>query len=122
MRAEERNALTGEMTVSDRRFDPLHDMVFEETETGYRYYLPDRDWTEGFYIRAHEGARMLKHNYIKYFYDDVSGFIEGKYNSDEKEGSELIWQKQSNGDYVLAAKKNGAPEYFSHAGKLERAE
>ena len=121
-REEERNDLTGEMTVSDRRFDPQQDLIFEETETGYRYYLPDEDWQEGFYICAHEGAGMLKYNYIKYFYDDIAGFAAGKYDSDKKEGTELIWQKLSNGDYVLASEKNEVSEYFSHAGKLERAE
>lgn len=37
-------------------------------------------------------------------------------------GTGLIWQKLSNGDYVLASEKNEASEYFSHAGKLDRAE
>ncbi len=122
VREEKRDDLTGEMSVSDRRFDPQRDLVFEKTETGYRYYLPNEDWEEGFYIYAHEGAEILKHNYINYFYGDVASFIEGEYDSDEKEGIELIWKKLSNGDYVLVSKKNDVSEYFSHAGKLERAE
>ena len=119
---EERNDLSGEMTVSDRRFDPQQDLVFEETETGYRYYLPNEDWEEGFYIYAHEGAEMMKNNYIKYFYGDVADFVEGKYVSDEKEGEELAWLKLSNGDYVLSSKENNVSEYFSHAGELDRVE
>lgn len=121
-REEERDDLTGEMMVSDRAFDPQKDLVFEETETGYRYYLPNEDWKEGFYIYAHEGAEMLKHNYIQYFYGDVEDFIAGKYDSNEKEGTELTWRKLSNGDYVLATQTDNASEYFSNAGRLKRVE
>jgi len=122
VREEERNDLTGEMTISDRRFDPQQDLVFEKTGTGYRYYLPNEDWKEGFYIYAHEGAEMLKYNYIQYFYGNVTDFIAGKYDSDEKEGAELIWRKLSNGDYVLSDNADDVSKYFSHAGTLERAE
>jgi len=120
VREEERDDLTNEMKVSDRRFDPEQDLVFEKTATGYRYYLPNEDWQEGFYIRAQEGAGILEYNYIEYSYSDVAGFIAGKYDSDEEDGYELIWREQSNGDYVLSSKKKELPEYFSHAGKLER--
>lgn len=122
VREEERNDLTEDMDASDRRFNPQQDLVFEKTDTGYRYYLPNEDWQEGFYIYAHENAEMLKYNYLKYFSEDVSGFIEGKDDFDETEGTELIWRELSNGDYVLSSKKNDASEYFSHAGKLERVE
>ena len=122
VREEERDDLTNEMAVSDRRFDPQQDLVFEETETGYRYYLPNEDWKEGFYIRAQEGAEMLKNNYIRYFYGDVADFVDGKYDSDEQKGVELIWRQLYNGDYVLVSKKDGVSEYFSHAGILERTE
>ena len=122
VREEERNDLTGEMTVSDRRFAPQQDLVFEKTETGYRYYLPNEDWQEVFYIRASVGAEMLEYNYIEYSYSDVAGFIAGEYGSDEKDGTELIWRKQPNGDYVLSLKAQDRPITFSHAGKLERAE
>ena len=109
--------------VSDRCFDPQKNLVFEETETGYQYYLPDKDWEdEVFYIYAHEGAKILEYNYIDYYYSDVDGFLTGKYNSDKKDGTELIWRKQSNGDYVLSSKTQDLPTYFSHAGKLERIE
>ena len=46
----------------------------------------------------------------------------GEYGSDEKDGTELIWRKQPNGDYVLSLKAQDRPITFSHAGKLERAE
>ena len=121
-REEKRHDLTGEMVVSDRSFNPQQDLVFEETETGYRYYLPNEDWKEGFFIYAHEGSEMLKYNYIQYFYGNIADFIAGKYDSDEKEGTELIWRKLSNGDYVLSAKADDVSKYFSHAGTLERAE
>ena len=120
VREEERDDLTNEMKVSDRRFDPEQDLVFEATATGYQFYLPNEDWQEGFYIRAQEGAGILEYNYIEYSYSDVAGFIAGKYDSDEEDGYELIWREQSNGDYVLSSKKKELPEYFSHAGKLER--
>lgn len=121
VREEERNELTGELTGFDRRFDPQKDLVFEETETGYQYYLPNEDWEdEVFYIRAHEGAEILQYNYIEYFYSDVDGFIAGKYDAEENEGTETIWHKQSNGDYTLAVKKNENLISFSHAGRLER--
>lgn len=85
-REEERDDLTGEMTVSDRRFDPQQDLVFEETETGYQYYLPNEDWEdEVFYIRAYEGAEILKHNYICYFSSDVPASIAGEYDPDESQ-------------------------------------
>ncbi|MBQ3105196.1 MAG: hypothetical protein IJC59_04950 [Lachnospiraceae bacterium] len=109
------------MTVSDRHFDPQQDLVFEETKTGYQYYLPNEDWEdEVFYICAYEGAKIRKHNYIEYFYSDVAGFIAGEYDSDEKDGTETIWQKQSDGSYVLSSKVNEYPIGFSHAGRLER--
>ena len=122
VREEVRDDLTNEMTKSDRRFDPQQDLVFEETATGYRYYLPNEDWQEGFYIRAQEGAKILEYNYIEYFYSDVAGFIAGKYDSDQEDGYELIWRKQPNGNYVLSSKKKDLPAYFSRAGKLERIE
>ncbi len=122
VREEEHNDLNGETTVSDRCFDPRQDLVFEKTETGYCYYMPNEDWEEGFYIYAHENAGILKYDYIKYFYEDVTSFIEGNDDFDEKEGTELTWLKQSNGDYVLVSKKNDAPECFLHAGKLESVE
>ena len=121
-REEKRHDQIGEMTMTDRSFDPQQDLVFEETETGYRYYLPNEDWKEGFFIYAHEGSEMLKYNYIQYFYGNVADFIAGKYDSDEKEGAELIWRKLSNGDYVLSDKADDVSKYFSHAGTLERAE
>ena len=121
-REEKRHDLTGEMTVSDRRFDPQQDLVFEETETGYRYYLPGEDWKEGFYICAREGSGMLNYNYIHYFYGNVADFIAGEYAPDEKEGAELLWRKLPNGDYVLSAKADDTAKYFTHAGTLERAE
>ena len=119
---KKRHDLTGEMTVSDRRFDPQQDLVFEETETGYRYYLPGEDWKEGFYICAREGSGMLNYNYIHYFYGNVADFIAGEYAPDEKEGTELLWRKLPNGDYVLSAKADDTAKYFTHAGTLERAE
>ena len=122
VREEERNDLTGEMTVSDRRFAPQQDLVFEETKTGYRYYQPNEDWEEGFYIFAQEGAEIIKDSFIYYYHGDVTGFIEGKYDSDETDGIELIWKRLSNGDYVLSSKKDDVSEIFSHAGNLERAE
>ena len=120
VREEERNDLTGELTVSDRRFDPEQDLVFEETATGYRYYMPNEDWQEVFTIHVSEGGGILEHDYMEYCYPDVAGFIEGKYDSDEKEGTETIWIEQSNGSYVLSSKANQYPISFSHAGKLER--
>ena len=123
VREEERDDLTNEMTRSDRRFDPEQDLVFEETSTGYQFYLPNEDWQEEvFYIRASEGAGILKYNYIEYFYSDVAGFIAGEYDIDEEDGTELIWRKQSNGDYVLSLKAQDRPITFSHAGILERIE
>lgn len=119
-REEQRHDLTGEMMVSDRSFDPQQDLVFEETEGGYRYYLPSEDWKEGFYIYAHEGAEMLRYNYVQYFFGNVTDFIEGKYDPDEKEGEELAWRKLAKGDYVLSTQKDGVSMYFSHAGTLEQ--
>lgn len=121
VREEEHNDLTGELAVSDRYFNHKHDIVFRKTETGYDYYLPNEDWKEGFYIFAHEGAEILKYNYNKYFCEDMADLIKGDFAPDENEGTELIWQKLSNGDYVLSSKKNNVSEYFTHAGKLERS-
>ena len=122
VREEKRHDVNGEMTVSDKRFDPQQDLVFEKTETGYRYYLPNEDWSEGFYIYAHEGAEMLANNYNHYFYSDIKAFIAGEYDSDNQDGTELIWKKLSNGNYALSSKKNGTSKYFSHAGILECVE
>jgi len=123
VRNEERNDLTGEMTVLDRRFDPQKDLVFEKTENGYHYYLPNEDWQdEVFYIRASVGAEILEYNYVEYFCTDVDDFISGKYDYDKEDGTELIWRKQSNGDYVLSLKSQDRPIGFSHSGKLERIE
>lgn len=120
VREEKRNDLTSETTVTDRRFDTQSDIVFEETKNGYRYYLPSEDWRdEVFYVYASEGSEVLRHNYIKYFYSDVDGFISGKYNSDDKDGTETVWIEQSNGSYVLASKLNNYPISFSHSGRLE---
>lgn len=119
VRDEKRDDLTGEMTVSDRRFDPQKDLVWEETDGGYGYYLPSEDWNEGFRIYAREGARMLEYNYRYYFCDDIAEFAAGEYDPEE-EGTELVWKKLSGGDYALVSKKDGASKYFTHAGMLER--
>lgn len=123
VREEKHDDLTDEMTRSDRRFDPQRDLVFEKTETGYQYYLPNEEWEdEVFYIHAQEGAEILKYDYIKYFCDDVAGFIAGEDDFGEKDGTETIWQEENNGSFVLSSKENDNLIYFSHAGRLERAE
>lgn len=119
VRKEERNHLTGKITATDRCFDPEQDIVFEETQTGYRYYMPNDDWQEVFTIRASEGAKMLEHDYMEYFYSDVEGFLDDKYDSDEEDGTETVWLESSNGVYTLASKKNQFPLTFYRSGRLE---
>jgi len=123
VREEERDDLTGEMTASDRRFAPRQDLVFEETQSGYQYYLPNADWAdEVFCIRANEDAGIRKHNYIYYFSADVEDIAEGRFDPDAKEGTETIWREQDDGSYVLSSKAKDAPISFSYAGRLERME
>lgn len=120
VREEERNDLTKEETVTERRFEPDQDLVFEETATGYRYYLPNKDWQEVFNIYADKGSAMLEYDYIQYYYSNVDGYIDGNYNSNEMEGTETVWIMQSDGSYVLSSKANKLPINFSQAGELER--
>mgnify|MGYP003289814075 CR=1 FL=1 len=67
VRDEQRNDLTQEISVSDRYFDASNDFVFEKTDSGYMYCLPNENWKEGFYLYAHEGAEILEYNYNYYF-------------------------------------------------------
>lgn len=120
VRDEQRNDLTQEISVSDRYFDASNDFVFEKTDSGYMYCLPNENWKEGFYLYAHEGAEILEYNYNYYFCSDIDSITNDSFKYNEEDAIELAREKLSNGDYILISKKQGTSYYFTHGGKLER--
>ena len=100
IREEVRKDETNELTVSDKRFNPERDLVFEQTEDGYMYHFTNEEWDTPFTIRAYEGADILKHDYRIAYYEDAD---------------ELTASLKS------SPKKNDHPLQFSHVGRLIRA-
>ena len=97
--------------------------MFEKTEMGYRYYVPDEEWRdENFCIYAYEGSEILEHNYIKQFFSDVDGFMAGEYDDEEGVCTETVWIEQSDGSYVLCSKSDKTRLSFSDSGRLDYTE
>lgn len=99
---------TEERSVTDWRFDPETDLVFEKTDDGYRYSCLAGE--HAFSIRAYPEAEILKHEY--FFVSDAS----------ETEKAQTFWQEWSDGSYVLALKEDDSVLWLDGSGRLERKE
>lgn len=106
VKEEKRDASSKDMIVSDQRFDPELDLLFEETEQGFRFSFPNEGWGQGFRFCAEADSQHIHHDYI-YSY--------GKYES------LLSWKEQQDGSYVMISKNQTVCE-FHLDGKLERVE
>ena len=95
-RKEVRNVETNEVSVSDRKVDPETDLIFEQTDYGYKLSLSNKDLDDSLWIRAYEGAEML--NYDFYCLDEKDYSPK---NDPSKKGKKAVWQKQKDGSYVL---------------------
>lgn len=96
-RKEVRNIETNKLTVSDLRVDPETDLVFEQTDYGYRLSLLNNDLDDSLWIKAYEGAEILDYDF--YCLD------ENDYSPKEKlsdKGRETVWLQQDDGSYALA--------------------
>lgn len=65
-RGEVRKIKTNELTVSDIKYNPETDLVFEQTDYGYRWSVLNEDWPSGyaFVLIAYKGAEILNYLYF----------------------------------------------------------
>ena len=101
-RYEVRNRDTDAVTVSDIVYNPETDLVFEETDYGYRFDILNENCNSGFYLSliAEKGADILGSDYYN--------LSEEKYIRDKKprdDWTETVWLERDDGSYVLASAK-----------------
>ena len=65
--SQKTSVLLGCLSISSKSSAFSPKTVFEKTDSGYMYCLPNENWKEGFYLYAHEGAEILEYNYNYYF-------------------------------------------------------
>lgn len=112
VREEKKDCETNELTVSDLKFTPETDLIFEKTDYGYCWSFLNENWPDdssyGFTIVAEKGAEILNNDY---------------YNVNEKptdERRQTVWLEREDGSYVLASAKNGSSLHLCEGEKLIR--
>ena len=110
-RSEERTIKTNELTVSDIKFNPETDLLFEQMSYGYRWSVFNEDWLSdySFVLRAYKGAEILNSDFY---------YLDTKENPSAK-SPETIWLERD-GYYVLASAANHSPLKLYDDKKLVR--
>lgn len=110
-RNEERSIETNELTVSDIKFNPETDLLFEQMSYGYRWSVLNEDWSSdySFVLRANKGAEILNSDF---YYLDTK-------ESPSAKSPETIWM-ELDGYYVLASAANHSPLKLYDDKKLVR--
>lgn len=109
--SEERTIKTNELTVSDIKFNPETDLLFEQMSYGYRWSVLNEDWPSdySFVLRAYKGAEILNSDFY---------YLDTKENPSAK-SLETIWLERD-GYYVLASAANQTPLKLYDDKKLVR--
>jgi len=103
---------TDELTVSEFKFDPETDIMFEQTNDGYRWNFMNEDIPSGygFTLLAYEGSEILNYDYYNIPAD-------GK----PDDGRKTVWIERD-GYYVLASGRNNQALTLFDGEKLVRIE
>lgn len=109
--SEERRIETNELTVSDIKFNPETDLLFEQMSYGYRWSVFNEDWSSYYYfeLRAYKGAEILNSDFY---------YLDTKENPSAK-STETIWLERD-GYYVLASAADHSPLELYDDKKLVR--
>ncbi|MDD5923394.1 MAG: hypothetical protein PUC88_01240 [Clostridia bacterium] len=110
-RSEERKIETNELTVSDIKYNPEKDLLFEQTSYGYLWSVLSEDWPPdyGFVLIAYKGAEILNSDFY---------YLDTKENPSDK-SLETTWLERE-GYYVLASGANHSPLKLYDDKKLVR--
>lgn len=88
---------TGELTVSDETVNPETDLLFEETDYGYRLAINNRDMADSLRIKAYAGSDILQYDY---YCMDGGDYMPKK--DPAETGRATVWVKLGDGSYLLA--------------------
>ena len=106
---------TNETTVSDWKANPETDLLFEQTDVGYRLSLLNSPPGISLTLTAYEGAEIL--NYDFYQLDEHN---DSPKKHPSNQGRETIWVKQQDGSYLLANSSNQSALPLCHGDILVR--
>ncbi len=120
-RSEEEDQKTKEVKVSDQTFDPAKDLIFETTETGFRYSFPNKDWDHGFQIWTDKDSEIRQHEYL--YLEDEEGQVGKDYEKRREENAKtMTWKDWDDGTCVMIEENHGVILRFSGSGEFRRKE